>query len=107
MTSASAWPSIIGPQKPTQSTYVRPSTSVNVAPEADSIKRGVPPTPRNARTGEFTPPGINSTARANNSSELSRVSLSVALMQAMIRQKLQYRERGATGIKHRDTEAQR
>src|SRR4030095_526938 len=31
---------------------------------------GVPPTPRNARTGEFTPPGINSSAVANNCSEL-------------------------------------
>jgi hypothetical protein len=45
--------------------YVRPSTSVSVASFALLIKRGVPPTPRKARTGELTPPGINSTARAN------------------------------------------
>src|SRR5437763_16378343 len=50
--------------------YVRPSTSFIVAPCALAMKRGVPPTPRNARTGEFTPPGINSTARAKSSSEL-------------------------------------
>src|ERR687889_606198 len=49
--------------------YVRPSTSVIVAPDACEMKRGVPPTPLNARTGEFTPPGINSDARANNSSD--------------------------------------
>src|SRR3954468_1303529 len=30
---------------------------------------GVPPTARNARTGEFTPPGITRCARSNNSAE--------------------------------------
>src|ERR1700741_4856309 len=34
------------------------------------MKRGVPPTARNARTGEFTPPGIRSWARMNRVSEL-------------------------------------
>ena len=29
------------------------------APEARATKKGVPPTPRNARTGLFTPPGIS------------------------------------------------
>src|SRR3982751_7089675 len=48
---------------------VCPSTSVIVAPDADLINRGVPPTPRKARTGELTPPGINSTALAKSSSE--------------------------------------
>jgi hypothetical protein len=28
------------------------------------MKRGVPPTARNARTGEFTPPGVTERARA-------------------------------------------
>ena len=46
-----------------------PSTSVNRAPEADAMNRGVPPTERNARTGEFTPPGIASCARLKRSSE--------------------------------------
>jgi hypothetical protein len=30
------------------------------------MKRGTPPTARNARTGEFTPPGVTAEARANN-----------------------------------------
>src|SRR5574341_1442420 len=37
---------------------VFPSTSVTVAPFAFAMNRGVPPTERKARTGEFTPPGI-------------------------------------------------
>src|SRR2546425_6742059 len=32
------------------------------------MKRGVPPTARKARTGEFTPPGITRCARAKSSS---------------------------------------
>src|SRR5437868_15210394 len=32
-------------------------------PCAISMNGGTPPTPRNARTGEFTPPGITSCAR--------------------------------------------
>src|SRR5258706_1660166 len=35
------------------------------APSARAMKRGVPPTVRNARTGEFTPPGITRCARSN------------------------------------------
>jgi hypothetical protein len=31
------------------------------------MKSGVPPTLRNARTGEFTPPGMSRPARSNNS----------------------------------------
>ena len=40
-------------------------------PAADAMKRGVPPTEPNARTGEFTPPGVTSLARANHSAERS------------------------------------
>jgi hypothetical protein len=32
------------------------------------MKRGVPPTERNARTGELTPPGVVCCARANKDS---------------------------------------
>src|SRR5271157_1711012 len=32
------------------------------------MKRGTPPTTPNARTGEFTPPGVTSRARANSES---------------------------------------
>lgn len=52
-----ACPSSAGPQEQTRSTYSRPSTSVTNGPRAPTRKRGVPPTERNARTGEFTPPG--------------------------------------------------
>src|SRR4051812_13757480 len=34
-------------------------------PSPRTMKRGVPPTARNARTGELTPPGITRWARAN------------------------------------------
>src|SRR3990172_12035483 len=34
------------------------------------MKGGVPPTAPNARTGEFTPPGISLRARSNSSSDL-------------------------------------
>src|SRR4051794_10494434 len=37
------------------------------------MKRGVPPTELNARTGELTPPGITSAARANRPAETSGV----------------------------------
>src|SRR5579875_65560 len=33
------------------------------------MNRGVPPTARNARTGEFTPPGITAWARSNRAAE--------------------------------------
>jgi hypothetical protein len=35
------------------------------------MNRGIPPTPRNARTGEFTPPGITAWARANQAADRS------------------------------------
>src|SRR5580692_7505437 len=41
-------------------------------PSPRAMKGGVPPTLRNARTGELTPPGISFWARANRSSERER-----------------------------------
>ncbi len=35
------------------------------------MNRGVPPTPANARTGEFTPPGVTASARENNPREVA------------------------------------
>src|SRR4051812_28976494 len=36
-------------------------------PSPDTMNRGVPPTPPNARTGELTPPGVTTHARAYSS----------------------------------------
>src|SRR5947209_10097590 len=55
-----------------------------VAPCALLMKRGVPPTPRNARTGELTPPGISSTARANNAADLSCASVLCAVISVVL-----------------------
>ena len=63
-TSGWAWPTSIGPQEQIRSTYSCPSTSVSQAPLAERMKRGVPPTALNARTGELTPPGMTSRARS-------------------------------------------
>src|SRR5581483_2063803 len=49
--------------------YSFPSTSQMRAPFARSTKNGSPPTLRNARTGEFTPPGIIFCAAAKSSDE--------------------------------------
>ena len=38
------------------------------APAAERITSGVPPTLPNARTGEFTPPGVTFFARSNHAS---------------------------------------
>src|SRR6188474_1862932 len=43
-----------------------PLASQKYAPCARCTKRGVPPTARNARTGEFTPPGMTWRARSNS-----------------------------------------
>lgn len=43
-----------------------PSASVTVAPLAFEMNRGVPPTERNARTGELTPPGMTFCASWNS-----------------------------------------
>ena len=68
-TSGWAWPTSIGPQEQIRSTYSLPSTSVSQAPRAEAMKRGVPPTASNARTGEFTPPGVTARARPKSSSD--------------------------------------
>src|SRR6267143_3172687 len=49
--------------------YSFPSTSQIFGPSARSIKKGALPTLRNARTGEFTPPGMRFCAVANNLDE--------------------------------------
>src|SRR3954468_7253518 len=56
-----------------------PSASNRYAPSPRSMKRGVPPTPRKARTGELTPPGIARCASAKSCSE--RVVVAVVLME--------------------------
>jgi len=40
-----------------------------MAPSARLTKNGAPPTERNARTGELTPPGMSSLARAKSLSD--------------------------------------
>src|ERR1022692_5224916 len=49
--------------------YSLPSTSQIRDPSARSTKNGSPSTFRNARTGEFTPPGMRFCAARNNSDE--------------------------------------
>src|SRR5258708_13174426 len=49
--------------------YWRLSTSKMREPCAVSMNRGVPPTALNARTGEFTPPGMTSCARWKRASD--------------------------------------
>src|SRR5690606_19082173 len=71
-TAGCACPRIIGPQEHTRSTYSLPSASVRYGPRADAMKRGVPPTAPNARTGELTPPGTSAAARSNNCCERSK-----------------------------------
>src|SRR6266571_865797 len=47
------------------------STSHTRAPCALLTKNGCPPTARNARTGELTPPGMHFNASANNASDFA------------------------------------
>src|SRR5579884_3921217 len=49
-----------------------PSTSNRCAPSPQAIKIGSPPTARNARTGELTPPGISFCAFSNRAFDLGR-----------------------------------
>src|SRR6266550_3263140 len=49
--------------------YSVPSTSQIRAPSARATKNGSPPTLRNARTGELTPPGMRSCARVKSSDD--------------------------------------
>src|SRR5258708_39987836 len=55
--------------------YSLPSTSNSREPQPLAIKGGVPPTLRNARTGELTPPGISFWAWTRSASE--RISFMV------------------------------
>src|SRR5882672_2222312 len=48
--------------------YSRPSASQMRLPSPRSMNGGVPPTARNARTGELTPPGMILCERSNRSS---------------------------------------
>src|SRR5471032_718570 len=50
--------------------YCLPSASQKYGPCARSMNHGVPPTERNARTGEFTPPGMVFWARSKRASFL-------------------------------------
>ena len=43
------------------------------------MKRGVPPTEVNARTGEFTPPGMTVDASANSFAEASVESMTTSV----------------------------
>src|ERR1039457_3615951 len=52
-----------------------PSTSQTRAPLARLTKNGWTPTARNARTGEFTPPGMYFNASAKSFSDLARTKL--------------------------------
>ena len=58
--------------------YSLPSTSKMWEPSPRAMKRGVPPTPRKARTGEFTPPGMDSWARAKSASDCAMVHTRVS-----------------------------
>src|SRR5580692_5388701 len=91
-----AWPRIIGPQEHTRSTYCRPSTSNTYGPAALAMNLGTPPTGTNARTGEFTPPGVTLTARANSSAERSLVT-GLAFFLAGINQVLKQAQRVRQG----------
>src|SRR5438093_820777 len=46
--------------------YSRPSSSRTRAPRPSRKNTGVPPTEPNARTGEFTPPGMRARERSNS-----------------------------------------
>src|SRR3989442_14370082 len=62
-----------GPHEPRKSRYERPPTSQSLAPSPRARKNGSPPTPRKARTGLLTPPGISRHAASNRLFE-SRIS---------------------------------
>src|SRR6266700_658594 len=49
--------------------YSFPSTSQTRAPSERATKNGSPPTLRNARTGELTPPGMRSCERVKSSDD--------------------------------------
>src|SRR5438067_1412630 len=53
--------------------YSLPSASQMCPPSPRWMKSGCPPTARNARTGELTPPGITDSARLNSCSDFDIV----------------------------------
>src|SRR5688572_31412668 len=55
--------------------YSLPSESKMCEPSPRAMNSGLPPTLRNARTGELTPPGISSCARRKRSSDFDRFML--------------------------------
>src|SRR6476469_8474065 len=73
-TIGAAWPRTSGPHDRTKSMYSLPSASQIRAPSPLAATIGVPPTPLNARTGELTPPGNNSTDRRMISADLSPIA---------------------------------
>src|SRR4029077_8989681 len=62
-TTWAAWPRMSRRHDPIELTYSLPSASQMWAPRPRTTNGGSPPTARNARTGEFTPPGIIFSAR--------------------------------------------
>jgi hypothetical protein len=48
------------------------------------MNRGVPPTARNARTGEFTPPGVTVDARAYSAREIASSRVTRRFSQAAL-----------------------
>src|SRR5260370_29667242 len=63
--------------------YSFPSTSQIRAPSPRATKNGALSTLRNARTGEFTPPGIRFCARAKNSEEREIIQESIEYWSAV------------------------
>src|SRR6266852_6724615 len=53
--------------------YSRPSSSRTRAPRPSRKNTGVPPTAPNARTGEFTPPGMRARDRSNSARLVSYI----------------------------------
>ena len=89
----SLWPWMAGPQVKTKSISSLPSAVVRRALSALTVKKGVPPTERKARTGEFTPPGIIFWARAKRSSEAEAMDRKRAIPCPTARQATRQRSR--------------
>src|SRR5882672_4079555 len=87
--------------------YARPSTSQMRLPSPRTMKRGTPPTARNARTGEFTPPGIVFRERSNSwsffelmSAEHPREFARALLDIRVVEQGADHRDRIGAGVDH-------
>src|SRR5215216_3889081 len=85
--------------------YSLPSASQIRAPSPRAATIGSPPTPRNARTGEFTPPGNSSRARAITSADrtLSPVTADRHLLDGKLARNATIRR----GSSERDTDHRR